>query len=130
MAAVAHPMPHEHGDRQHLRLVQPGETLPAPAPLISAATYRRRRLVVAAGIVGVVLAVRVLLGAFGGGPLAAPPSAPPVLVGQTSYIVQPGDSLWTIARALQPTGDVRPLVDQLGARRHGTPLRVGERIDL
>jgi hypothetical protein len=80
--------------------------------------------------VGVVLAVKVLLGAFGGGTLAASTPAPPVLVGQTSYIVQAGDSLWTIARALQPTGDVRPLVDQLEVRRHGAPLRVGERVDL
>lgn len=130
MAAVAHPVPHDHRARPQLRIVRPGEQPPPSAPLVPAATYRRRRLAVAALIVGVVLAVRVLLGAFGGGPLAASAPAPPVLVGHTSYVVQPGDTLWTIARAMQPSGDPRALVDELARRRHGQPLRVGERIDL
>jgi Tfp pilus assembly protein FimV len=47
-----------------------------------------------------------------------------------SYVVQPGDSLWTIARRLQPQGDVRPLVDQLSERNGGPSLRAGQRLDL
>lgn len=131
MAAVAHPMTHDlRSTPPHLRLVRPGEQLPPARPSVPAATYWRRRAVAAAIIVGVVLAVRVLLGAFGGDPQPASVPASPVLVGQTSVIVQPGDSLWTIARSLQPVGDVRPVVDELARRRHGAPLRVGERIDL
>ncbi len=38
-------------------------------------------------------------------PMPAPAARP--------YVVQPGDSLWSIARSLQPTGDVRMLVHQL-----------------
>ena len=51
------------------------------------------------------------------------------------YLVQPGDTLWSIARRLQPEGDVRALVHQLmaanggaGARRRaaaGAPVTVG-----
>jgi hypothetical protein len=55
---------------------------------------------------------------------AAPASAPEV------YVVQPGDTLWTIARSIQPEGDVRSLVDRL-AEAHGSgPLRPGERLAL
>jgi hypothetical protein len=42
--------------------------------------------------------------------------------------VAPGDTLWTIARRLQPSGDVRPLVDRLAAAHGSTVLQVGERI--
>ena len=131
MAAIAHPMPHDRRARpSHLRIVRDGE-LPPPRPArVASTTYRRRRVAVAALAVGIVLAVRVLLGAFS--TPSAPPAvpAPPVLVASTTYVVQPGDTLWTIARALQPVGDVRPLVDELARRRHGRALQVGERVDL
>ena len=51
-------------------------------------------------------------------------------IARRDYVVQPGDTLWRIARALQPEGDVRPLVQQLDQARDGAPLRVGERIML
>jgi hypothetical protein len=47
-----------------------------------------------------------------------------------SVVVQPGDSAWSIARRLQPTGDIRPLVDRLVERTGGGVLRAGERLDL
>jgi hypothetical protein len=52
------------------------------------------------------------------------PSAPAVVV------VQPGDTLWAIARRIQPTGDIRPLVDELAARAGGAALVSGQRLDL
>jgi nucleoid-associated protein YgaU len=48
----------------------------------------------------------------------AHPASPP-LPQQRSVVVQPGDSVWAIARRVQPVGDVRPLVDELVAR-HGS----------
>jgi len=105
-------------------------------------------------VVGAFLAGGKALEALGGGPLAAaevrssPSSAvaehPAPLADRTSaavrlvttpvrratYVVQPGDTLWTIARSLQPEGDIRPLVDDLAATRHGRPLQPGERIEL
>ena len=75
-----------------------------------------------------------LLGRLGGGPLTAPETAPAATTARVPraclHVVQPGDTLWVIARAMQPTGDVRPLVDRLEASRHGQPLRVGETITL
>lgn len=63
------------------------------------------------------------------GPAPAP-RAEVVPVAATFYVVQPGDTLWTVARSLRPTGEVRPLVDQLVRRTEGRPLRVGQRIPL
>ena len=49
---------------------------------------------------------------------------------QRVYVVQPGDTLWTIARALQPAGEIRALVDQLADRHEGAALRPGQVIHL
>jgi hypothetical protein len=106
----------------------------------TAATYRRRRLVVAALFLGALLAGSWVLGALGGGPLTASESGPSSTaavellhvqrVSRSTYVVAPGDTLWSIARQLQPEGDVRPVVDALAAARQGRPLEVGETIVL
>jgi hypothetical protein len=90
---------------------------------------RRRRVVLASLVLGVLLVGRVVLGPVEGGPLSAPRPAPR-LVSERVHVVQPGDTLWTIARGLQPEGDIRGLVDRLSAQRHGAGLEVGERIVL
>jgi hypothetical protein len=46
------------------------------------------------------------------------------------YIVEPGDSLWSIARRLDPSADPRPLVDRLADRAGGSALRPGQRLSL
>ncbi len=56
------------------------------------------------------------------------PSRPPSAVAHRVVNVQPGDSLWSIARSLQPTGDVRPLVDAMIAERGSSVLRVGDTV--
>jgi len=45
-----------------------------------------------------------------------------------SRTVQPGDTIWSIARRVQPQGDVRPVVDRILSTRGGRPLQVGEEI--
>jgi nucleoid-associated protein YgaU len=90
----------------------------------SAATYWRRRAVA----VAVGLAVLVMAGkagaALGGSPLAVPERRPAT----SPYVVQPGDTLWSIAARFEPGGDPRPVVDAL-ADAHGTePLVPGEAI--
>lgn len=106
----------------------------APARLgrdeLVAARYRRRRVVVSSLVLTMLLAGRAVLGMVGGGPLSAPHHAPAVLVSDRVHVVQPGDTLWSIARSLQPEGDVRRLVQQLASQRHGAALQVGERIVL
>lgn len=92
----------------------------------SAATFRRRRLValvlVAAGIVGTARAAV----ALGGPTPLATPEQPPAAT--TTYVVRPGDSLWTVATAVAPDTDPRRVVDALEATRDGRPLVPGERI--
>lgn len=105
----------------------------------AAATYRQRRLVVAALFLGALLTGSWVLGALGGGSLAASERGSSSTgsielqvqpVSRSTYVVARGDTLWSIARALQPEGDVRPVVDALAAARQGRPLEVGETIVL
>ncbi|MCX7619445.1 MAG: LysM peptidoglycan-binding domain-containing protein [Acidimicrobiales bacterium] len=48
----------------------------------------------------------------------------------TSYLVRPGDTLWSIAKRVRPSGDLRPIVDELASRTGGGPLQPGQRIVL
>ncbi len=73
----------------------------------------------------VVLGV-VALSAVGGGAPAPSSSQRPEPVASVAYVARPGDTLWTIAREIQPQGDVRPLVDALAAQLHGAPLEPGD----
>ena len=41
-------------------------------------------------------------------------------------IVKPGDTLWSIARKMQPTGDVRRLVDRIATLNNGYGLIAGQ----
>ena len=41
-------------------------------------------------------------------------------------IVKPGDTLWSIARQFQPTGDLRPLVDRIAKINNGHSIIAGQ----
>ena len=91
----------------------------SPPGATSRSCTRRRRFValvlLAALAVALVLAVRAGMATLGGVPASAPEgniTGPPARV----VVVQPGDTMWTIARTVQPDGDVRPLVDALARR--------------
>ena len=116
-----------------MQAVHPLQMRRRPSP----AVYRRRRfavLLLAIALTAIVwLGLHQLAGLFGGGSLSAaeqPVSVHTALVAHTVDIVQPGDTLWSIARRAQPSGDIRPLVNALAAQRHGQPLQVGETIDV
>jgi len=51
-------------------------------------------------------------------------------VGGRVVLVQPGDTLWSIARGLQPTGDVRPLIDRIAELNGGHSLIAGQTLML
>jgi hypothetical protein len=54
----------------------------------------------------------------------------PQPISEAVYVVQPGDTYWSIAERLAPAKDPRPIVDEL-QRRHGDgELEVGDRLDL
>jgi LysM repeat protein len=46
------------------------------------------------------------------------------------HVVQPGDTLWSIAATVAPGSDPRPIVDELARRSGGTGLQPGQRIAL
>ena len=104
---------------------------PRPGP--SAATYRRRRVAAAGLALAIVVGAAQAGGALGDSPLgvserrpassATASASPPV-----SYVVEPGDSLWSIAEELAPGEDPRPVVDALAEARGDAPLIPGETI--
>jgi hypothetical protein len=100
---------------------------------LPASTYRRRRAAAAGLVVLLVVLVGAALGTLGGGPLLVPERPGALSVSDAGpagriYVVQPGDTFWTIATRLKPSGDPRPLVDRLVAAHGGSTLHVGERI--
>lgn len=109
----------------------PGRTddarVDAVRPLGDSLLSRHRRLVAA------VLALVVAVGMARSAPDVAawlagdPPPSPPA---EITYVVQPGDSLWSIARQLEPHGDIRPLVDRLVEINGGAGLRAGDTLVL
>lgn len=144
LAAVPQP-PDQGGWRGSVRVVRPPITAgvaherattgraplpshPLRVPEVAPAAYGLRRAVALVLAAGLLLAAWAAVGvpahivsASGSSSPAPRPAAPTV-------VVVPGDSVWSIASRLQPTGDVRPLVDRLVAAHGGAMLRAGERI--
>jgi hypothetical protein len=59
--------------------------------------------------------------------LAAPQPAP--IDGPTVVVeAGPGDTLWTLARRVDPSGDVRPAVEAMIAERGGSSVQVGDEV--
>lgn len=119
--------------RPALRLLQGGlDAGPTPA------VYRRRRTValvlalalVVVAMAGIRTALRPLAGTLGGDPLSASDGPAPVPAGAETLLVQPGETLWSVARDLQPTGDLRSVVDELAALNGGATLQAGQTLVL
>ena len=125
------PRPHPTRSRRpQLVMVQGGRS-----PERLAEVYRRRRL--GALALALVLLSGLLLGgrALALAVAPAPPGSRPAAAASApavteSVVVQPGDTLWALARRLQPEGDVRPLVDRLADAHGPGPLQPGEVIEV
>lgn len=133
MTAISYPLPPgAHGAHRRVAAPRPVDAPRSTGPRPGAASFRRRRAAVALSA-AVLLGGVAALGLPGVVPLTTSgpaPAAPFVPVARATHVVQPGDTLWRIARSLQPSGDVRPLVQRLAAQRAGAPLRAGERLEL
>jgi hypothetical protein len=92
-------------------------------------TFWPRRLAVLFVALLLVAGAGLVLRAAGGSLTHEPPAAPANTPVTGDYTVEPGDTFWSIARRMQPDGDVRPLVDRLVAA-HGSALVVGEVIHI
>ena len=117
MAATVYQSPHRRpSGRPELRLV-------GPPPR----TFWLRRVAVLVAALLILAGGGVVLRAAGGSLTHEPPAAPAKLSPTSAaYVVQPGDTVWSIARRLQPEGDVRPFVDRLVSAHGGATLTVGE----
>jgi nucleoid-associated protein YgaU len=117
--AMVNPAPHE----TQPTLPRPRLTVVPPAPVV-----RRRRAVAAlallVAIVLAMLAVSRVATVLGGAPASVPGHR------VDTYVVQPGDTLWGIARRVQPDGDVRSLVTRLVRANGGPDLTVGQQLTL
>ncbi len=71
--------------------------------------------------VGIVLAMSAVLGALGS--LSADATPTPQV-----WVVQEGDTMWGIARSLQPQGDVRPLVGELVRLNGSSAVHAGDQV--
>lgn len=115
----------------HLRLVQGGRSAVARAR--RGVLLRRRVAALAAALVllaTLLLAGSALAGTAGGGthPSAAAGATSSAAAPGGSYVVQSGDTLWSIAAATSPGIDVRVAVDRLAELNGGAPLVVGQRL--
>ncbi len=98
-----------------------------------ATRVRRRRLALLVALVGVgVLGAQVLTGLtdVGSTDRPQPVDVGPVPVAGQQYVVQPGDTLWSIASEVAPDTDPRAVVDALRATNGGPELEVGSRLTL
>jgi hypothetical protein len=87
----------------------------------------RRRWAAVGLLAAMVLGLALPVSALGGTPVSAG-NAPAPLVAHTFYTVRPGDTLWSIATRLDPSGDPRPLVTQLATETGSDTVLVGERV--
>ena len=103
------------------------ETAARHRPAVSLAQARRRRRAV---LITVGLLVAVGLSGMGTPSSGAGRSPLPATGAESAavYVVQPGDTLWSIAGGLAPDRDRRDVVDRLAATNGGAGLRVGQRL--
>lgn len=96
----------------------------------SIAVYRRRRLTVCIAL-GLLVSTLSLLGGELFGRVTGTHGSAVVgaTVEPTSYVVQPGDTLWSIAALVTPEGrDLRDTVDRLSEANGGPVLQPGQQI--
>jgi hypothetical protein len=60
----------------------------------------------------------------------AQPASPSAAAQSPVYVVQPGDTFWSIVQRLQPESDPRPVVDRLVRANGGPLLQAGQRVVL
>jgi hypothetical protein len=91
-----------------------------------------RRLLPGAATLAVLASIWLGAGALSGlqRPALTVPAAAVKVTGGYLYIARPGDTLWSIASALEPGGDPRPLVAQLEQQLRGGELVAGDRLIL
>jgi hypothetical protein len=111
---------------RRLRLVDPDPRQPRPRPARrhQRAVYQRRRVLAALVGLGLVLTIARAGATFGGSSLATSERLPHV----QHVVVEPGDTLWSIAERVAPGHDVRPVVDAMERTLGTATVNAGELI--
>lgn len=136
VSALAYRLPHRSFHPPYLRLVPPPAVQRAPSHV-----YRRRRIVAAAFACAALWVVASVVSSAAEWAWARSMGESQVATVATQSVqsagaplkewtVRPGDTLWGIARSMQPQGDFRPVLDELTARYQNRPLQIGETIVL
>ena len=101
------------------------------------AVYWRRRALVAMAAVALLAVLAFAAAGVVRGVTSSAPS--PDRAGSTAssaavlspvYVVEPGDTLWSIAERIAPGEDPRPIVHRLARQAGGASLRPGQRLTL
>ena len=117
---------------RRLRLLEPDSTRSdrqyrlRPARSHQRAVYRRRRVLAALVGLGLLLTIARAGATLGGSFLATSERLPHV----QQVVVQPGDSLWSVASRAAPGHDVRPIVDRMASELHTDTLTPGQSISV
>lgn len=106
---------------------RPGHLAAVAAPVEPLVTPAMVAAMAAAVLVAALLALGIGAGTFSG--LVPTPGTGSVAAADgTVVVVEPGDSVWSIARSLQPEGDVRPLVHRIVQVNGSRLLQPGQEI--
>ena len=99
---------------------------------LPAEVYRRRRVAAAVLVVTFLVLVAWTVVSLAGGYFTGVADAAPTSAGEGARvaIVQPGDTLWTIAGDIDTDVDLRTTVDQLVELNGSSALTVGQRLVL
>jgi LysM repeat protein len=93
------------------------------------ATYVRRRVGALAFAVTFVVSL-VSVSQHGLADRGDDPASVPAIGRSASYVVQPGDTLWSIAEQHYPSSNTSEVVDALVSLNGGTTIDVGQRLSL
>ena len=106
----------------------PRRVTPNPAPAVAHPAQPASNLVIAMALAAAILVSFI---AFAGDAAATSPATPGTETADVIeiYVVQPGDTLWSIAETIAAPGeDVRPLVDALNDIAGGASLDIGDQL--
>jgi LysM domain len=92
----------------------------------TARVYAMRRLMAA----GLALALVFVVGQMASSAMIATPAQPSRAPGTSVHVVQPGESLWSIAQQERPRADMARLVDELLRLNGSSTIRVGQELIL